>query len=65
MPHLNMSLDDSLPNQSCKKELPEGHTKLPTHNTSKVKEWVWNLRRAQKIIFFNNKKEQKTFRGNL
>jgi hypothetical protein len=49
MHNLNMSLDDGLPNQSCKEELPEGHTKLPTHNTSKVKEWIWNLNMGTKI----------------
>ena len=52
MPHLNMSLDDGLPNQSCKKELPERYTELATHNTSKVKEWVRNLTRAIKIRHF-------------
>ena len=49
MPHLNMSLDYGFPNQSSKKELPERHTKLPTHNTSKVKEWIRNLMRASKL----------------
>jgi hypothetical protein len=49
MPHLNMSLDDGLPYQSCKKELPERYTKLATHNSSEIKEWVRNLTRAIKI----------------
>ena len=58
MPHLNMSLDDGLPKQSCKKELPERYTELATHNTSKVKEWVRNLTRAIKIrqFVFNSMK---------
>ena len=43
MENLDMSLDYGLPNQRCKEELPAGYAKLTTHNTSKVKQWVWNL----------------------
>ena len=45
---LNTSLDAGLPNQSCKEELPEG-IPLTKHNTSNIKQQVWNLIITKKI----------------